>query len=264
MEAVKENEPPKHQQELHGDDINAHPPAAKKQKLDTPTNVLRKPFKSPMHHHPTSPNTPIRPRDKHQPSSLSTPFHPPHSSTFPSTSTPTSNTTTTPARANRLLENRIASLRTDIDDLTQASRLLQSTRDAELARLMATWRAAARAACEDLFAGVQDKVNRMGGVGAWREREKERVERRLAWDAEDRAGAAAGEEESEDEEEDGDGAVDLEVRARREDRRQARREMREALEGEVSEYDRAVEEEKKREVAVEGGRDDDVSFFFSG
>ena len=39
------------------------------------------------------------------------------------------------------------------------------------------WRGAARLAAEEIFASARDRVNRMGGVGAWREQERERNRR---------------------------------------------------------------------------------------
>ncbi|MCJ1281146.1 hypothetical protein MMC26_000464 [Xylographa opegraphella] len=91
-----------------------------------------------------------------------------------------------------------------LDTHTQALKIESSAQDAELARLTTLWRLAARQAAEELFAGVRDRVNRMGGVGAWRQREREGRERwgggGGGWDdgGEKRGG---GEQEGEEEEE---------------------------------------------------------------
>lgn len=45
--------------------------------------------------------------------------------------------------------------------------------------LIDRWRTASRAAAEEVFASTRDRVNRMGGVGAWKEREQEQKEWRL-------------------------------------------------------------------------------------
>lgn len=37
--------------------------------------------------------------------------------------------------------------------------------------LIGKWKVASREAAEEVFGDVRDRVNRMGGVGAWRERE---------------------------------------------------------------------------------------------
>lgn len=275
-----------HQEEITQQQDMSSPPA-KKQKHETATNILLKPFKTPLKltnaptsahedsqdHTTATPNGPetlaitlqkqTSETTAQATAHLTTPFHTPHSATYTHVHASSSQSLpATPQRINRRLETQISTLRTDIDDLTQALRLLHSVRDVELESLAAKWRGAARSACEELFAGVKDKVNRMGGVGAWRERERERVERREAWAEEDRrvpVGPAGGKESTEDEEEDGE--VGLEEKVRREERRQARREMREAQAFDVSEYDRSVGELKKRQERVEVGRDDDVSFF---
>lgn len=70
--------------------------------------------------------------------------------------------------------------------LTQAQSLATSTKDDDLVILIDRWRTASRAAAEELFGSTRDRVNRMGGVGAWREREKESRDRQKNWDLEER------------------------------------------------------------------------------
>lgn len=77
-------------------------------------------------------------------------------------------------------------LRNEIQILTQADALATSTKDDDLQALIDRWRTASRAAAEDLFGSTRDRVNRMGGVGAWKEREKEAKERTTKWDLEER------------------------------------------------------------------------------
>lgn len=102
-----------------------------------------------------------------------------------------------------------------------------------------------RSAAEEVYKGVRDKVNRMGGVGAWRERERRRGEWRGGWDEEVNGGwDGRGKEEVEGEE-------GGEAREKREEREQ--------YEGEVSEYNAREEGGRKMDPLFEEGRDDDVS-----
>lgn len=77
-------------------------------------------------------------------------------------------------------------LRNEIQILTQAHALATSTKDEDLQGLIDRWRTASRAAAEELFGSTRDRVNRMGGVGAWKEREKEAKERTMKWDLEEK------------------------------------------------------------------------------
>lgn len=79
----------------------------------------------------------------------------------------------------------IMQLRNEIQMLTQAQSLATSTKDDDLVGLIDRWRAASRAAAEELFATTRDRVNRMGGVGAWQQRERESKERQKKWDQEE-------------------------------------------------------------------------------
>lgn len=69
--------------------------------------------------------------------------------------------------------------------LTQAQTLATSSKDDDLVALIDTWRSASRAAAEELFGSTRDRVNRMGGVGAWKDREKESKDRQMKWDQEE-------------------------------------------------------------------------------
>jgi Swi5-dependent recombination DNA repair protein 1 len=79
----------------------------------------------------------------------------------------------------------IMQLRNEIQMLTQAQTLATSTKDDDLVALIEKWRTASRAAAEELFGITRDRVNRMGGVGAWQEREKEAKQRQMKWDREE-------------------------------------------------------------------------------
>ena len=83
------------------------------------------------------------------------------------------------------LTREIVQLRNEIQVLTQAQSLATSTKDDDLVILIDRWRVASRAAAEELFASTRDRVNRMGGVGAWKEREKESKDRQEKWNQEE-------------------------------------------------------------------------------
>ncbi|KAF3002645.1 Glucosaminyl phosphatidylinositol (GlcN-PI) nositol acylation protein [Curvularia kusanoi] len=84
------------------------------------------------------------------------------------------------------LTRELMQLRSEIQILTQAQALASSSKDEDLQVLIDKWRAASRAAAEELFGTTRDRVNRMGGVGAWKEREKEAQERAMKWELEER------------------------------------------------------------------------------
>ncbi|KAF2868734.1 hypothetical protein BDV95DRAFT_121784 [Massariosphaeria phaeospora] len=175
-------------------------PQAKRRRVNDATNTLRKPFKSPF-------RTPLKPSIGSDPPSsdppdISTvaaaptqsnkatnPTHAPTRSAFPLPPRPAP---VTPSRSLQKkiptkpsLTREIIHLRSDIQILSQAHALATSTTDDDLNILIDRWRTASRAAAEELFASTRDRVNRMGGVGAWKEREREQKEWRQKWDRED-------------------------------------------------------------------------------
>lgn len=98
---------------------------------------------------------------------------------------------------------RLSSLRAELDITTQAVKLSTSSQDRELETLIRKWRGVSRDVAEELYASAREKVNRMGGVGVWKERSKRRP-----WDDEEKPeGGEDGvevekeEEEAEEEEE---------------------------------------------------------------
>lgn len=90
------------------------------------------------------------------------------------------NTVSKPSVAREIMQ-----LRNEIQMLTQAQTLATSTKDDDLVALIEKWRMASRAAAEELFGVTRDRVNRMGGIGAWQEREKEAKQRQMKWDQEE-------------------------------------------------------------------------------
>ncbi|KAF2454744.1 hypothetical protein BDY21DRAFT_102108 [Lineolata rhizophorae] len=116
---------------------------------------------------------------------------------------PAPSSTATPTASTIALSTKIAALRTEVDMLTQAIAIVSPRgreRDAELEQLRVKWRDVSRAAAEEVFAGCKERVMRMGGVGAWREREKKKEERWKDWEE----GEESDGDDSEDEEDDED------------------------------------------------------------
>lgn len=181
-------------------------PQAKRRRLNEASKALHKPFKSPF-------RTPLKSSDPDQsPGKLSfsdpseggqssfsltrsefaqerpvpdqrTPIIPtptagkpfPSQTSLPTpTRTRTLRTKATPAKPD--LAREIIQLRNDIQILSQAHALATSTKDEDLVVLTGRWRTASRAAAEELFSTARDRVNRMGGVGAWKDREREQRE----------------------------------------------------------------------------------------
>ncbi|EON69825.1 hypothetical protein W97_09088 [Coniosporium apollinis CBS 100218] len=155
----------------------------------------------------------------------------------------------------RTLDRRIHAVRQDVDTLTQALRIESSGRDNELETLIQKWKEASRAAAEEVFGRSKDRVNRMGGVGAWREREREGRERMRAWVEEGQAGKGEGDEDEDDDEDEGEDGVDVEARAAREEARVERKRRREEMVDERTELEK---EEQEDQVEEAGGADDDA------
>lgn len=193
-------------------------PQAKRRRLNDATSTLKKPFKSPF-------RTPLRPNIGSDPPSSDPPdvgtparatpytiplitpgparIAPPESKIAPASPAPAQPRSATPltsrpsfSAASRSAPRRTPSkpsltrelmqLRNEIQILTQAHALATSTKDEDLQVLIDRWRTVSRAAAEELFGSTRDRVNRMGGVGAWKEREKEAKERSMKWDIEER------------------------------------------------------------------------------
>lgn len=73
----------------------------------------------------------------------------------------------------RILQSRLAELRNELDDARQALRIESTSKDAELEALIIKWRLVSQEAADEVFAGAQERVTKMGGLPAWRERSKQ-------------------------------------------------------------------------------------------
>ncbi|KAL1962529.1 hypothetical protein VTN77DRAFT_9404 [Rasamsonia byssochlamydoides] len=84
-----------------------------------------------------------------------------------------------------MLQSRLSALRSELDTAQQALRIESSNKDKELEALIAKWRTVSQEAADELFASARERVLRMGGVKAWRERENQRREMERWYDAEE-------------------------------------------------------------------------------
>lgn len=196
-------------------------PQAKRRRLNEAAKTLNKPFKSPFRT-PLRPNIGSDPPSS-DPPDINTPADVPKAADASALSTGNGHSTAAPAPAKRppstpatsnpctaklaltdpapptpskiipkkapskpALTREIIQLRNDMQILSQAHTLATTTKDDDLVVLIDKWRTVSRAVAEELFATTRDKVNRMGGVGAWKAREKEGKERQLQWDKEER------------------------------------------------------------------------------
>ncbi|KAL8774117.1 MAG: hypothetical protein Q9209_001225 [Squamulea sp. 1 TL-2023] len=196
-------------------------PPKKRRRIDT-TNPLNKPFKSPF-------RTPLKPSstfeaNKATPGSVSNTQLIAHSKALP-ISVPT--TISTPSHSSRplpsflstsptkpgfdldklqkhhtLLLNTLSSIRARLETTNQALEIEASDTDAELDALIKKWRGVSKEAAEEVFVGMKEKVDGMGGWKKWRSRE---VEGARGWDdgedenANDRGDRADREEEGTEE-----------------------------------------------------------------
>lgn len=153
------------------------------------------------------------------------------------------------------LELQIKAVKNDIDALNQAAKYMSNSTDGDLEDLALKWKLASQAAAEEIFGSVKERVNRMGGVQAWRDSEKQKYERSNGMgeyaepEVEDNADCefdSQGEELPEDEQE-----------YRKKEKRRMRQEAMEA-----ADLDQRVVEEQTgpKQVWQQAGNDDDVSF----
>lgn len=159
-------------------------PLTKRQRLTDSTNKLKQPFKSPFSKSTINPSSDPTARD--QPlngtptttasSSPSKPSLLPHKRThhFSISSSPVraDPEVTALQKQHTALTSQLNQLRTELDTHTQALKIEISSKDKELERLISLWKGASRSAAEEVYAKVKDRVNRMGGVAAWKERER--------------------------------------------------------------------------------------------
>ncbi|KAI9038681.1 putative DNA repair protein Dds20/Mei5 [Aspergillus affinis] len=72
-------------------------------------------------------------------------------------------------RQQRTLQSRLSALRSELDTARQALRVESSDKDTELEGLIAKWKCASQNAAEEVFAGAQERVTRLGGMKAWKD-----------------------------------------------------------------------------------------------
>jgi hypothetical protein len=163
------------------------PPLIKRRRLNNPN--INKPFKSPFRNLSRVDGPPTPPQLNTQSSAETT--QPSESSPSPTLATKSQPTPKTPAPGqaktptaplDRRVTSSIIATRATISTLQQALKILEDPdRSEQLTALSEKWRCAARLAADAVFAGARDKVNRAGGVGAWRENERERARWRQSW-----------------------------------------------------------------------------------
>ncbi|KAJ5767361.1 uncharacterized protein N7511_004977 [Penicillium nucicola] len=166
-------------------------PPSKRRRVDAAA-TLSKPFKSPMRRPvptaATSPATPVAAKTFNDTPTLAsrlsisdTPTNPPSTENRQSTirplSTPTRFRSSDPdilalQKQQRVIQSRIASLRTNLDTAAQALQLESSTKDTELEGLIVKWRRISQDAADEAFVGAQARVNKMGGMKAWKRHSK--------------------------------------------------------------------------------------------
>lgn len=102
-----------------------------------------------------------------------------------------------------------------MDTYTQALKIEESGKDAELEGLIKKWRVVSKDAAEEVFGSVRDRVNRMGGVKGWRDAEKKKREGfggSYGW-ADDEQESGKGDGENDDQEDrEGDDVGEAEAR----------------------------------------------------
>lgn len=107
--------------------------------------------------------------------------------------------------------------------------------------LIEKWRGVSREAAEELFVGARDKVNRMGGVGVWKERIRSARMSRMEWDTVEESGWDDGEND-----EDGEDKEVIE-----DEREKRRREIEDEIRaGEADDDGREREEESDEDEEV--------------
>jgi Swi5-dependent recombination DNA repair protein 1 len=275
----------------------ASPLTAKRRRLNNISNTLTRPFISPLKSadsaNANSTTTPTKSRRRNVPVDSNTPYIPStlaHTINAATTRTPYKPQSNHPALAqtpNRAtsvrrpaystpfakrvdpaeqalqrditaIELQIKSVRNDIDLLNQAAKYSSDATDHDLEELAVKWKLAAQSAAEEIFGTVKERVNRMGGVQAWRDSERQKYERSSGMgeyaepEKEDDADCefdSQGEELPEDEQE-----------YRKKEKRRVRREAEEA-----ADVDEPVVEDATGPAPVwqQGGGDDDVSLLAS-
>ncbi|KAL4934349.1 putative DNA repair protein Dds20/Mei5 [Aspergillus undulatus] len=168
--------------------MSSYTPNGKRRRLEQASNALSRPFKSPLRRETptvkeeaTSPKTKEIAAESHSEQTNPFPTPPPtRKRTLLGQQRPTSTKTLTPAdpeisrlqKQQRELQSRMSTLRSELDTVQQALRIESSNRDDELEALIVKWKKVSQDAAEEVFAGAQERISRMGGVKAWREKMK--------------------------------------------------------------------------------------------
>ncbi|KAK7540851.1 uncharacterized protein J3D65DRAFT_616709 [Phyllosticta citribraziliensis] len=159
----------------------------------------------------------------------------------------------------RKIARQIANVKSEVDTFEQALAISTSTKDQELEELIQKWREASRAAAEEVFGTVRDRVNKMGGVGAWREREQRQQEWKQGFDAAEQEPDL---DDTDDDEDDDDELTPEEKEVKRiakEQRAEARAEARKEREWRKEEMEREKSElEAQQPKMMDEGANDDV------
>lgn len=180
-------------------------PSSKRRRTDAAT-ALSKPFKSPLRRSaPTNtgdtPSKPVAsrtPEDTHIPVTPDIPVES-KSTSNPPESTTTTTTTPVPPRRKRILQlcsplsqsfqtsdpeilklqkehreikSKVDALTTELEIATQALNLEKNPKYIEIPTLITKWRLASQDAADEVFVGAKERVNRMGGMAAWKEQSK--------------------------------------------------------------------------------------------
>ncbi|EME82633.1 uncharacterized protein MYCFIDRAFT_87615 [Pseudocercospora fijiensis CIRAD86] len=145
-------------------------------------------------------------------------------------------------KAVHAVEIQIRDIQKELDILKQAEQLANSSTDAELEALAEKWRHCSQAVAEELFGTVKERVQRMGGVAAWREMEKRKYERVHG------LGEFAQEEEAED---DADCEFDSQGEELPEEEQEYRKKMKRQAKQEAMD---AAEEPDQPEADISGGK----------
>ncbi|KAF8847441.1 hypothetical protein BDZ45DRAFT_733604 [Acephala macrosclerotiorum] len=210
-------------------------PAAKRRRIETASQTLSKPFRSPFKtslkslgkatsSEDSNAATPIPLASKTTNSLLSNPAKTPR---LPAPSivnrAPRLKTFSSPVaaaalnadpdvapllRTQRELEKELRELKEEVDTAEQARKIETESRkkdpegqiDGELVELIGKWKGASRLAAEELFTKVSERVNRMGGPRAWKEMQKRQQEYQNSWDQEDQPNNDDDDDEDEDSE----------------------------------------------------------------
>ncbi|KXT03041.1 hypothetical protein AC578_658 [Pseudocercospora eumusae] len=145
-------------------------------------------------------------------------------------------------KAVNAVQTQIRNVQKELDILKQAEQLATSSTDAELEALCEKWRHCSQAVAEELFGTVKERVQRMGGVAAWREMEKRKYERAHG------LGEFAQEEEPED---DADCEFDSQGEELPEEEQEFRKKMKRQAKQEAMD---AAEEPEQPEADSNGGK----------